>query len=145
MIIQEQIKNAAKAAVQALYNIEATEKMVQLQETRPEFEGQLTLVVFPFVKAAHKAPEQVGEEIGSWLRENCAALVSGYNVVKGFLNLSVAPAAWIAFLKDIRKDSSYGFKLLAQHPQAPAPGARAQQPSGLGIGTGDDGCRTPCG
>ncbi len=110
MIIQEQIKNAAKAAVQALYNIEATEKMVQLQETRPEFEGQLTLVVFPFVKAAHKAPEQVGEEIGSWLRENCAALVSDYNVVKGFLNLSVAPAAWIAFLEDIRKDSSYGFK-----------------------------------
>jgi len=110
MMIQEQLKNAAKAAVKALFGVDAEDKMIQLQETRPEFEGQLTLVVFPFVKMARKSPEQVGQEMGSWLKENHSQLVSGFNVVKGFLNISIAPAAWVDFLMEIRKDDRYGFK-----------------------------------
>ena len=109
-MIQEQLKNAAKSAVKALFGVDAEDKMIQLQETRPEFEGQLTLVVFPFVKMARKSPEQVGQEMGAWLKENHSELVSAFNVVKGFLNISIAPAAWVDFLMEIRKDERYGFK-----------------------------------
>ena len=80
---------AASEAVKALYGMDATEKMLQLQKTRSEFEGNLTLVVFPFVKAAKKSPEQTGQEIGEYLVQNCDA-ISKFNVVKGFLNLSIA-------------------------------------------------------
>ena len=85
------------------------EKMVQLQKTRSEFEGSLTLVVFPFVKMARKSPEQTGQEIGQYLMDNCEA-VSKFNVVKGFLNLSIADAAWLNLLADIDKDDHYGEK-----------------------------------
>ena len=98
---------AAQAAVKALYQQDVPEKMVQLQKTRSEFEGNLTLVVFPFVKMARKSPEQTGQEIGEYLVANCTA-VSKFNVVKGFLNLSIADAAWTNLLADIDKDPHYG-------------------------------------
>ena len=81
--------------------------MVQLQKTKKEFEGSLTLVVFPFLKISKKKPEDTAQEIGEWLKQNCKA-VADYNVVKGFLNLVIAPAAWIGMLNDINKDEKYG-------------------------------------
>ena len=109
MKIEEQIQQAAMAAVKALYGQDVPEKMVQLQKTRSEFEGSLTLVVFPFVKMARKSPEQTGQEIGQYLVDNCEA-VSKFNVVKGFLNLSIGDAAWLNMLADIDKDDHYGEK-----------------------------------
>jgi len=98
---------AAQAAVKALYQQDVPAKMVQLQKTRSEFEGNLTLVVFPFVKMARKSPEQTGQEIGEYLVAHCEA-VSKFNVVKGFLNLSVSNEAWLSLLADIDKDDHYG-------------------------------------
>ncbi|MBR6121586.1 MAG: arginine--tRNA ligase [Prevotella sp.] len=109
MNIETLISNAAQEAVKALYGMDATEKMTQLQKTRSEFEGNLTLVVFPFVKAAKKSPEQTGEEIGQYLVEHCPA-VDKYNVVKGFLNLSVGQGAWLQLLDAIDKDEHFGMK-----------------------------------
>ena len=83
--------------------------MATLQKTRAEFEGNLTLVVFPFLKMSKKAPEATAEEIGQYLKANCPA-VSGYNVVKGFLNLVIGGNAWINVLKDIDADPHYGEK-----------------------------------
>ena len=100
---------AASEAVKALYGMDATEKMLQLQKTRSEFEGNLTLVVFPFVKAAKKSPEQTGQEIGEYLVQNCDA-ISKFNVVKGFLNLSIADSAWLTLLADIDADEHYGHR-----------------------------------
>ena len=110
MKIEQQIMAAAQAAVKALYGQDVPEKMVQLQKTRSEFEGSLTLVVFPFTKMARKSPEQTGQEIGQYLVEHCEA-VSKYNVVKGFLNLSIADAAWLQLLADIDAAPHYG-----EHP-----------------------------
>ena len=101
---------AAQAAVKALYGQDVPEKMVQLQKTRSEFEGNLTLVVFPFVKMARKSPEQTGQEIGQFLVENCEA-VSQFNVVKGFLNLSISSDAWLGLLDEIDKNEHYGEKI----------------------------------
>ena len=101
---------AAQAAVKALYGKDVPEKMVQLQKTRSEFEGSLTLVVFPFVKMARKSPEQTGQELGDYLVAHCDA-VSKYNVVKGFLNLSIADEAWLGLLADIDADAHYGEKV----------------------------------
>ena len=109
MSIEQKIQESAKAAVKALYGIDADEKTLQLQKTRSEFEGNLTLVVFPFVKAARKKPEMVAEEIGQHLVEN-SGVVSGFNVVKGFLNLSIAQAAWRELLAEIDADEHYGEK-----------------------------------
>ena len=100
---------AASEAVKVLYGMDATEKMLQLQKTRSEFEGNLTLVVFPFVKAAKKSPEQTGQEIGEYLVQNCDA-ISKFNVVKGFLNLSIADSAWLTLLADIDADEHYGHR-----------------------------------
>ena len=100
---------AAQAAVKALYGQDVPEKMVQLQKTRSEFEGNLTLVVFPFVKMAHKSPEQTAQELGEYLQSNCEA-VEKFNVVKGFLNLSVSNKAWLTLLADIDADAHYGEK-----------------------------------
>ena len=110
MNIEQQIMTAAQAAVKALYGQDVPEKMVQLQKTRSEFEGSLTLVVFPFVKMARKSPEQTGQELGDYLVAHCDA-VSKYNVVKGFLNLSIADEAWLGLLADIDADAHYGEKV----------------------------------
>ena len=109
MNIEALISKAAGEAVKALYGMEASEKMLQLQKTRSEFEGNLTLVVFPFVKAAKKSPEQTAQEIGEYLVANCSA-VKKFNVVKGFLNLSVGNGAWLELLKAIDADDRFGMK-----------------------------------
>ena len=109
MNIEALISKAAQEAVKALYGMNATEKMLQLQKTRSEFEGNLTLVVFPFVKAAKKSPEQTAQEIGEYLQMNCSA-VEKFNVVKGFLNLSIGDGAWLELLKVIDADEHFGTK-----------------------------------
>ncbi len=109
MNIEALISKAAQEAVKVLYGMDATEKMVQLQKTRSEFEGNLTLVVFPFTKAAKKSPEQTAQEIGEYLQTNCSA-VEKFNVVKGFLNLSIGDGAWLELLKVIDADEHFGTK-----------------------------------
>ena len=109
MNIEALISKAAGEAVKALYGMDATEKMLQLQKTRSEFEGNLTLVVFPFVKAAKKSPEQTAQEIGEYLVSNCSA-IEKFNVVKGFLNLSIGGGAWLELLKAIDADDRFGMK-----------------------------------
>jgi arginyl-tRNA synthetase len=109
MNIDTLISKAAGEAVKALYAMDASEKMLQLQKTRSEFEGNLTLVVFPFVKAARKSPEQTAQEIGQYLVEHCPA-VEKFNVVKGFLNLSIGSGAWAELLKAIDSDDNFGTK-----------------------------------
>ena len=109
MNIESQIMNGAQQAVKALYGQEVPEKMVQLQKTRSEFEGNLTLVVFPFLKISKKKPEQTAQEIGQYLVDNCEA-IAAFNVVKGFLNLVIAPAAWLSLLADMDADEHYGEK-----------------------------------
>ncbi len=97
MILEQILAEAARKAVKELYGIEAEEKQIQLQKTRPEFEGNITLVVFPFVKAARKAPAAVGEEIGKWLVENFAE-VKAFNAVQGFLNIVLSDDFWLRLL-----------------------------------------------
>ena len=109
MNIEALISKAAQEAVKALYGMDATDKMVQLQKTRSEFEGNLTLVVFPFVKAAKKSPEQTAQEIGEYLQTHCVA-VEKFNVVKGFLNLCVGDGAWLQLLEAINQDENFGMK-----------------------------------
>ena len=108
MTLEQQLSHYVMAAVKALYGIEADEKQIQLQKTRPEFEGNMTVVVFPFVKAARKAPQMVGQEIGDWLMTNAEGLIARYNAVQGFLNLSIADAWWISQLQAIQADENYG-------------------------------------
>ena len=114
MNIETLISQAAGQAVKALYGIEATDKMLQLQKTRSEFEGNLTLVVFPFVKAARKSPEQTAQEIGQYLADHCPA-VEKFNVVKGFLNLSIGSGAWLQLLQAIDQDPHFGTKAADEH------------------------------
>ena len=109
MEIANKIAAAVKAGLKELYGQEVPEKMVQLQETRPEFEGNLTLVVFPFLKMSHKKPEETAQEIGDYLKKEASDVVSDFNVVKGFLNLVIAPAQWIQLLETIQKNPRYGF------------------------------------
>ena len=109
MTIEEKLIAGVQEAVKSLYGLEATAAQVQLQKTKAEFEGHLTVVVFPFVKAAHKAPEQVGTEIGQFLVENVGDVVTKYNVVKGFLNLVISDAPWITLLNQINADETFGF------------------------------------
>ena len=109
MNIESKIMSSALEAVKALYGQEVPEKMVQLQKTKREFEGNLTLVVFPFLKMSKKGPEQTAQEIGEYLQQNCDAVAS-FNVVKGFLNLVIAPAAWLELLKAIDADEKFGEK-----------------------------------
>ena len=120
MKIETLISQAAGEAVKALYGIEADEKMLQLQKTRSEFEGNLTLVVFPFVKAARKSPEQTAQEIGQYLVEHCTA-IEKFNAVKGFLNLSIGDGAWLELLKAIDADPRFGFAPLPLEGQGEAP------------------------
>ena len=109
MDIQREIITAVIQAVKEIYGTDVPEKMVQLQNTKEGFEGNLTLVVFPFLKISRKKPEDTAHDIGQWLQQNCEA-VSQFNVVKGFLNLVIAPAAWISLLSDINADEHFGEK-----------------------------------
>ena len=109
MNIESMIIGSAVEAVKTLYGQDVPEKMVQLQKTKREFEGNLTLVVFPFLKMSKKGPEQTAQEIGEYLQQNCDA-VAAFNVVKGFLNLVIAPAAWSELLKAIDAEEKFGEK-----------------------------------
>ena len=109
MNIETMISNAALEAVKALYGQDVPSKMVQLQKTKREFEGNLTLVVFPFLKMSKKKPEDTATEIGEYLVNHCDAVAS-FNVVKGFLNLVVAQSAWVGLLNDINADPKFGEK-----------------------------------
>ena len=109
MKIEAQITVAALAAVKELYGTEVPEKMIQLQKTRSDFEGNLTLVTFPLLKTSHKKPEDTAQDIGEYLKKNCRA-VADFNVVKGFLNLVIAQAAWTGLLNDINADEKFGEK-----------------------------------
>ena len=109
MKIESIIGSAVINAVKTLYGQEIGEKMVQLQKTKREFEGNLTLVVFPFLKISKKKPEDTAQEIGQYLVENCPAIAS-FNVVKGFLNLVIAQSAWLGLLADINADEKFGEK-----------------------------------
>ena len=110
MKIECKIADAVKAIVEELYGSAVPDNLVQLQQTRPEFEGQITLVVFPFTKMSHKAPDATAQEIGERLKERLPEVVSGFNVVKGFLNLSISSRQWIEILKDINGNPRFGFQ-----------------------------------
>lgn len=109
MKIEEQITIAALAAVKELYGTEVPETMIQLQKTRSDFEGNLTLVTFPLLKTSRKKPEDTAQDLGEYLKKNCQA-VADFNVVKGFLNLVIAQAAWTGLLNDINADEKFGEK-----------------------------------
>ena len=109
MTIEERIIAGVQAAVKALYEMDASAQQVQLQKTKAEFEGHLTVVVFPFVKAARKSPEQVGNEIGQYLLDHTEAVITKFNVVKGFLNLVISDAPWITLLNTINAEENFGF------------------------------------
>ena len=109
MKIESVISSSAIEAIKALYGQDVEPKMVQIQKTKQEFEGNLTVVVFPFLKISRKKPEDTAQDIGQFLQENCKAVAS-YNVVKGFLNLVISQAAWLGLLNDIDNDPKYGEK-----------------------------------
>ena len=108
MSLESLLTQHIKTAVKELYSIEATDAQIQLQKTRPEFEGNITLVVFPFVKAARKAPAQVANEIGEQLLASADSPVAKYNAVQGFLNLVINDAFWIKQLEAIDTEENYG-------------------------------------
>ena len=116
MKIEEKLTAAVVNGLQALYGQDVPAKDVQLQKTKKEFEGHLTLVVFPFLRMSRKGPEQTAQEIGEYLTAHEPA-VAAYNVIKGFLNLTVAPAAWIELLDDIHAQEQYG--LTPATPESP--------------------------
>ncbi len=116
MKIESIISKAAIDAVKSLYGQEVNEKMVQLQKTKREFEGSLTLVVFPFLKISKKKPEDTAQEIGQYLMNNCEA-IAAFNVVKGFLNLVISPKAWVELLCSINDNEKFGEKAVT--PDSP--------------------------
>ena len=109
MNIESQISSSVIASIKELYGQDVPSDMVQLQKTRSDFEGNLTLVVFPFLKISKKKPEDTAQEIGQYLADNCKA-VATFNVVKGFLNLTIADTAWVELLNAINADEFYGEK-----------------------------------
>ena len=107
MKIEDKLVASVISGLKALYGQEVPEKMVQMQKTKKEFEGHLTLVVFPFLKMSKKGPEQTAQEIGEYLKANDPA-VAAFNVIKGFLNLTIASSTWIELLNEIQADEQYG-------------------------------------
>lgn len=116
MKIEQQLQQAAIEAVKALYGADVTAEQITLQKTKKEFEGHLTLVVFPLLKISRKKPADTAAEIGQWLCDN-TQLISAYNAVAGFLNLVIAPAQWVALLEEINANEHYGI----QHPTDESP------------------------
>ena len=109
MSIDNIISQATADAVKVLYGMELTADKIVPQTTKKEFEGNLTIVVFPFVKAAKKSPEATAQEIGEYLQANCEA-VKSFNVIKGFLNIVIEPTFWVGVLNHIAETTDYGFK-----------------------------------
>ena len=108
MNIEQQLTADVRAAIKALYGLEVPDNLLQLQKTKREFEGHLTLVTFPLLRITRKKPEETAQEIGQYLQKNSDA-VAAFNVVKGFLNLVVAPQKWVELLEVIDADDHYGF------------------------------------
>ena len=115
MNIENEIFKAVKVAVKELYGQEVADSMVQIQKTKSTFEGNLTVVVFPFLKISKKKPEDTAQEIGEYLKQNCSNVVADFNVVKGFLNLCIAPAAWVALLNTINTEAKFGEKPVTEN------------------------------
>lgn len=107
MNIEQQLTTAVISAIKALYHAEISPEQVQLQKTRPDFDGHLTLVTFPFLRISKRKPEDTGEDIALWLVEN-TDLVSTFNIIKGFLNLTISPKKWIELLRNIDGEAHYG-------------------------------------
>ena len=110
MEISNKISQAVVAGIRELYGQEVTADSVQLQETRPEFEGNVTLVVFPYLRMSKKRPEETAQQLGEYLMQTVPDVVAKFNVVKGFLNLVIAPAQWILLLQEIRSQERFGFR-----------------------------------
>ena len=108
MTIEKMLTQQVLEAVKACYGVELTEKDVQLQETRKEFAGDLTVVVFPFTRYSKKSPEETAKELGEYLKQNIEE-VETYNVIKGFLNVVISSAYWIEVLNDVAKEEKYGY------------------------------------
>ncbi|MBN1184178.1 MAG: arginine--tRNA ligase [Bacteroidales bacterium] len=117
MQIQEIVIAAIKQGIKELYITDCDDKLIQIQKTRKEFDGDITLVVFPLLKTSKKSPEQTGDEIGNYLIKNTDEITQ-FNVIKGFLNLVVADSYWLSFLNNSSKDKSFGTKKPA--PDSPA-------------------------
>ena len=109
MKIANKIASAVKNGIQNLYGTDVPETTIQLQETRPEFEGQLTLVVFPFLKISKKKPEDTAQDLGTYLKNEIPEIIKDFNVIKGFLNLTIQPSQWIGQLLGIQQQEQYGF------------------------------------
>lgn len=109
MKIEQDITAAVVKAVETLYGATVDAAQIQLQKTKREFEGSLTLVVFPLLRVSRKKPEDTASDIGAYLKENCHA-VADYNVIKGFLNLTVSHESWLEMLENINADESYGIQ-----------------------------------
>lgn len=110
MNIEQLLVAAVVKAIKALYDTDITAEQVQVQKTRPDFEGHLTVVTFPFLRISKKKPEETGEDLARWLMDN-TDLVAAFNTVKGFLNLVIAPAQWLKLLATIDADAHYGLQL----------------------------------
>ncbi|MCR5316151.1 MAG: arginine--tRNA ligase, partial [Bacteroidaceae bacterium] len=110
MKIEEKIQAAVQVALKSLYDADIDAKQIQIQQTRSEFEGQLTVVVFPFLRASKKGPEQTGQDLGQYLKDNLSDVVADFNVVKGFLNLVISSSSWVAVLEAINADDRFGLK-----------------------------------
>ena len=116
MKIEQQLVAATIEAVEALYGQTITPEQVTLQKTKKEFEGHLTLVVFPFLRISRKKPQDTAAELGAWLQEN-TELIAAFNAVGGFLNLVIAPACWVQLLEEINADPRFG--LVAPTAESP--------------------------
>ena len=108
-MIEQKLVQSVAQAIQALYGQAVEPAQVQLQKTKKEFEGHLTLVVFPFLRTSRKGPEQTAQEIGEYLAAN-EPMVQAFNVIKGFLNLTIAASAWVELLSTIDSDAKYGIQ-----------------------------------
>ncbi len=108
MNIEQLLGADIRTAIKELYGQEAAEGQIQLQKTKREFEGHLTLVAFPLLRISRKKPEETAQEIGEWLLKNSQA-VAAFNVIKGFLNIVIAPKIWVELLENINADAGYGF------------------------------------
>ena len=114
MTIEQQIITSAQAAVKELYGQEVPENLMQLQKTRSGFEGNLTLVVFPFLKISHKKPEDTAQDLGAYIKQNCEA-IADFNVVKGFLNLVIDKKAWLSLLNEMNQNEKFGEKPVTEN------------------------------
>ena len=114
-MIESKLAEALTKAVKTLYQQQVKPGIFQIQKTRPEFEGDLTVVVFPLLRMSHKAPEATANELGQWLMEQLEE-VAGFNVIKGFLNLEISDVYWLSFFKSASGNEKFGFKLQQDEP-----------------------------